>query len=230
MADLFTAPRVPRLAVSGSDNHFPVNRIFCVGQNYAAHAAEMGSHVDRTAPIFFTKGHHTVAYSGATIAFPPGTSSYHFEFELVVALGANGFRVNLDEAAAMVFGYASALDMTRRDLQLASKEKGRPWDTAKDVEESCVLTEIIPSADFTLGAQRIHLKVNGETRQDATFEELVWSVPEIIAELSALYHLKAGDVILTGTPAGVGPVAPGDQLEGQIDGLPTLTATVGPAP
>ncbi|MEM1237818.1 MAG: fumarylacetoacetate hydrolase family protein, partial [Pseudomonadota bacterium] len=166
-ADLFAPPEIPRLTILGRDELFPVRRIFCVGRNYAAHAAEMGAEVDREAPFYFTKGHHAVAPSASVIAYPPGTQEYHFEFELVVALASDGFRVPVESAGALIFGYGAGLDMTRRDLQQANRVKGRPWDTGKDVEQSCVLTGLTPASDFTLASQRIMLKVNDETRQEA---------------------------------------------------------------
>ena len=228
MADLFPAPDVPRLSVEGGSGLFPIRRIFCVGRNYAAHAAEMGAEVERDAPFYFLKGHHSVVASGGEVPFAPGTDAYHFEFELVVALGAPGFRVSKDSAEDLIFGYGAGLDMTRRDLQQANRNKGLPWDVGKDVEAACVLTPLVP--DFTLASQRISLTQNGEIRQDATLSDLIWSVQEIIAHLSTLYHLAPGDIIMTGTPAGVGPVEPGDVLEGTIEGLPKLTATMGPRP
>ncbi len=220
------APPVKTVPVEGTDALYPVHRIFCVGRNYAAHAAEMGGvEVDREAPFYFTKSLTALAPSGQVQPYPPGTSDYHHEVELAVALGgAGGFRVPVDEADAMVFGYAAALDMTRRDLQQKAKDKRRPWDLGKDVEGGSAVVAPLTGGveDFTPpGGQRIHLAVNGEIRQDGRLNEMVHSVPEVISDLSQYYHLRAGDIILTGTPAGgVGPVTPGDRLSGGIDGLP----------
>ena len=225
---LFPAPEVKTLAVKGEAALYPVHRIFCVGRNYAAHAAEMGAEVDREAPFYFTKSLSALSPSGKAQPYPPGTSDYHHEVELAVALGASGFRIAVEDAGAMVFGYAAALDMTRRDLQARAKEKRRPWDLGKDVEGSAVLAPLTRADQFALSDQWIQLSVNGEIRQDGRLDEMVHSVPEIIADLSRYYHLQAGDVILTGTPAGVGAVAPGDRLSGGIDGLAPLSLTLDP--
>lgn len=226
---LFPASEVKTVSVKGTDALYPVHRIFCVGRNYAAHAAEMGAEVDREAPFYFTKSLSALAPSGQAQPYPPGTSDYHHEVELAVALGAGGFRVSAQEAEAMVFGYAVALDMTRRDLQQKAKDKRRPWDLGKDVEGSAVVAPLTPVADFVPGNQRIHLAVNGEIRQDGRLDEMVHSVPEIISDLSRFYHLRAGDIILTGTPAGVGAVVPGDHLSGGIAGLHPISVSFGPA-
>lgn len=216
------------LAVEGETAAYPVNRIFCVGRNYAAHAAEMGVEVDREKPFYFTKSPSTATASGARLPYPPGTANYHFEVELVVAMGAEAFLGHLPDNA--VYGYGVGLDMTRRDLQLSERAKQRPWSLGKDVENSCVLAPLTPAGRFgPLADQRIWLTQNGEIRQDATLAELIWSVPEIIAHLSGFYRLRPGDLILTGTPAGVGPVVAGDRLEGGIDGLaPVALAMDGP--
>ena len=192
-----------------------MHRIFCVGRNYAEHAREMGVEVDREAPFYFLKSALALVPTGATVPYPPGTSNYHHELELVVAIGAPAFRVGVDDAAGAVFGYAAGLDMTRRDLQLAERAKQRPWDLGKDFEQSAVIAPITRAADFgAVAGQRITLAVNGATRQDARLAELVWSVPELVSHLSRFYHLAPGDLIYTGTPAGVGAVGPGDVLVG----------------
>ncbi|MEL6913090.1 MAG: fumarylacetoacetate hydrolase family protein [Pseudomonadota bacterium] len=224
--DAFPAPDIPRIAILGTGQHFPVNRIFCIGRNYAAHAAEMGQEVERERPFFFTKGHHSVVPSGGEAPYPPGTSDYHHEVELVAAIGQHGANVAEAEAMGLLAGYGVGLDMTRRDLQQANRKKGLPWDVGKDVTGSCILTGLTPAARFTPADQRIHLSVNGAIRQDASLAELIWSLPELIAFLSTLYRLTPGDLILTGTPAGVGPVQPGDFLEGGIDGLEDLAITI----
>lgn len=225
----FPAPDLPLLQVEGQSEHYPVARIFCVGRNYAAHAAEMGVAVDREAPFYFTKSPFAAVPSGQTFPYPTGTENFHFEMELAVMIGAPAFRVSADEALDAVFGYACSLDMTRRDLQLAARAKQRPWDLGKDVENSAVISPVKPANQMAaLGPQRIHLAVNGQTKQDALLSDLIHSVPEIIADLSKYYHLAPGDVILTGTPAGVGAVVPGDVITGEIDGLAPIKLTVGP--
>lgn len=225
---LFDLPLRPALEMLGSEARFPVGRIFCVGQNYAAHAREMGFEPQRDAPIWFTKSTAAVCHSGATIAYPPGTSNCHYECELVVAIGAPAFRIDLAEALSVVAGYGVGIDLTRRDLQNKARDKGLPWDTGKDFENAAVLAPLTPAATFgNPGSQRIRLTQNGEVRQDADLSQLIWSVSELIAELSRLYHLMPGDLIFTGTPAGVGPIAPGDRLVGSIDGLADLTLAIG---
>lgn len=231
MADLaFPAPENPTLPIKGSDKRFPVNRIFCVGRNYEEHAKEMGNEVDRQAPFYFLKGAYATIDSGARIAYPPGTENYHFEMELAVAIGKEGFQLGREDANGLIFGYACGLDMTRRDLQLVAREKGRPWDLGKNFEQSAVLTEIVPVEETgILETGTIELRQNGETRQSADLTQLVWAVDELIADLSRFYHLQPGDVILTGTPAGVGPVAPGDVLEGSIAKLGGIRLELEPA-
>lgn len=219
MTALFDLPPLPQVPVVGSDATYPVRRIFCVGRNYAAHAAEMGVEVDREAPFYFTKTPWAICHSGTSIPYPLETENYHYEMEFVVAIGKPAFRVAQADAMDVVFGYGCGLDMTRRDLQLAARAKQRPWDLGKDVEASAVIAALTPAAEFTIGAQRIALSVNSETKQDATLADLIWSVPELIAHLSRFYHLQPGDLIYTGTPAGVGPVVAGDTIEGTIDGL-----------
>ena len=227
---LFTVPPAPTVAVAGSTARYPVGRIFCVGRNYADHAKEMGVEVDREAPFYFLKQAGAIVESGATIPYPPGTSNYHYEMEFVVAIGAPAFEVPVEAAMDAVFGYACGLDMTRRDLQLAARAKQRPWDLGKDFEQSAVITEIVPKAEFgTVGPQRITLAVGGATKQDAHLSDLVWSVEELVSHLSRYYHLVPGDLIYTGTPAGVGPVVAGDVITGSIDGLPPIALTIAAA-
>jgi fumarylpyruvate hydrolase len=225
---LFPSPSWPQAAVTGEDNTYPVHRIFCVGRNYVEHAKEMGVEVDREAAFYFLKSALSLMPSGSTISYPPGTSNYHYEMELVLAIGAPAFRVSPADALNAVFGYATGLDMTRRDLQLDARAKGRPWDLGKDFEQSAVIGEITRAEEFgAVGPQRISLTVDGLTRQDAHLSDLVWSVPEIIADLSRYYHLQPGDLIFTGTPAGVGAVETGNVLVGEIDGLSPVSMTVG---
>jgi fumarylpyruvate hydrolase len=223
---LFTIP-APHVPVVGERAVYPVRRIFCVGRNYAAHAVEMGNEVDREAPFYFTKSAQTICQSGAEIAYPLGTEDCHFEMELVAALGAPAFRVTADEALDAVLGYACGIDLTRRDLQGAAKDKRRPWDLGKDFEDSAVIADITRKDAFgAVGDQAIRLSVDGAVRQDATLSDMIWSVPEVIADLSRYYHLMPGDLIFTGTPAGVGPVGPGNVLLGEIEGLSPLHLTI----
>lgn len=224
----FPPPQPVSLPIQDSAERFPVNRIFCVGRNYAAHAAEMGNEVDREAPFYFLKSAQAVVPSGSVQPYAPGTADLHHEIEMVVAIGAPGFRVAARDAPGLVWGYGSGLDMTRRDLQAQAKARGRPWDLAKNFEASAVLSALA-RATGPLGAHAIRLQVNGATRQDAMLSEMIWSVPDLIADLSRFYHLQPGDLIMTGTPAGVGPVRPGDRLEGGVQGLPQVALTIGPA-
>jgi fumarylpyruvate hydrolase len=225
---LFAPPSIPSLPVLGETRRFPVRRIFCVGRNYEEHAREMGHVVDREKPFYFCKSAHALAQDGETIGYPPGTTNYHFECELIVALGGPAFKTTKEAALSAVYGYAVGLDMTRRDLQLSERAKQRPWTLGKDVEASAPVSAIAPVARIghpPKGA--ITLSQNGAVKQSADISELVWSVPEIIAHLSGFYHLEAGDLIFTGTPAGVGPVAPGDKLDGAIEGVGTLAVAIG---
>ena len=227
MTDLiFPARAVPVLAVKGQGG-FPVARIFCVGRNYAAHAAEMGHAVDREAPFYFTKSAHAVLLSGQNMPYPPRTSDLHHEMELVVAIGSEAREIAKDKAMDAVLGYACGLDMTRRDLQAQAKEKRRPWDTGKDFENAAIIAPITPKSDIgSLSGLRIQLTVNDLVTQEAHLSDMVWSVPEIIADLSTLYALQPGDLIMTGTPAGVGPVVTGDRLYGMIGDLDPVVTTI----
>jgi fumarylpyruvate hydrolase len=223
---LFPARPAPVIPVEGKGG-FPVGRIFCVGRNYAAHAAEMGHEVDREAPFYFTKSAHAVLLSGHDMPYPPRTNDLHHEMELVVAIGARARDIAIADALDIVVGYACGLDMTRRDLQAAAKDKRRPWDTGKDFDNAAIIAPILPAANMPdLASLPITLTVNGATVQSAVLSDMVWSVPEIIADLSTLYTLMPGDLIMTGTPAGVGPVVRGDLMEGRIGNLPAVTARV----
>ncbi len=226
---LWNPPAVQSLPVRGKAERFPINRLFFVGRNYHAHAVEMGRPVDKSAerPFYFTKAPQTLVQSGATIAYPPGTSNYHFEMELVVAIGTPGFRVAADEAHTLIYGYAAGLDMTRRDLQLVARDKGRPWDLGKDVEESSVCTEIVPLAQVVISQGAISLEVNGVTQQSSNVDKLIWNIRELIADLSQFYHLQPGDLIYTGTPEGVGAVVAGDRITGQVEGVAEVALTIG---
>ena len=225
---LFDPAPSPTVPVAGTQDSINVHRVFCVGRNYEAHAKEMGQAVDREKPFYFTKSRDAIVLSGGTIPYPCGTENYHYEMELVVVIGAPAFRVSVQDAMSKVFGYACGLDMTRRDIQLAERAKQLPWDLGKDVENSAVISAIVPAAQFGAPAkQRIEMRQNGVTKQDGDLSLLIWSVPEIISHLSGFYHLRPGDLIYTGTPAGVGPVQPGDVLEGSIAGAGDLKITIG---
>ena len=213
------APTVS-VEISGSDARFPVNRVFCVGRNYAAHVREMGFDPDREEPCYFTKSSRCIVPSGSEIPYPPATTNYHHEVELVVAIGKAGFELAANDALSVVYGYACGLDMTRRDLQVASRESKGPWDIGKDFENAAVISPIKPAAEIGHpDGGRIELAVNGELRQDSDLDNLIWSVPEIIAHLSRYYRLEPGDLIYTGTPDGVGPVVPGDRITGSVAGV-----------
>jgi fumarylpyruvate hydrolase len=227
MTYVIPAPAQTSVEVAGSSERFPVHRIYCVGRNYAAHAREMGMDPDREPPFFFSKPADAIVPNGAPVPYPPRTGNLHHEIELVVAIGAGGRDIPLADALAHVFGYAVGNDLTRRDLQLAAREKGQPWDVAKGFDRSAPVTAIRRAAEVGhLERGRIWIEVNGERRQQADLSEMIWSVPEIVAELSTLFDLVPGDLIFTGTPAGVGPVQRGDSLVGGIDGLETLRTTI----
>ena len=217
MTYLFPPEEPYSIPISGSESLYPVRRIFCVGRNYVAHATEMGGEVDREEPWYFTKSPHGLARSGGVQPYPKGTQNFHHEVELVVALGRN----------ADVLGYACGLDMTRRDLQQIGKDNRRPWSLGKDLEGGAVVGPITPVSDVVdLSTAPIALTVNGALRQSGQLSDMVWSVPEITAHLSGFYTLGAGDIIMTGTPSGVGPVVVGDHLVGRIDGLEPVTLTI----
>lgn len=223
MTDYLFDPAPPvSLPLSGTTARYPVTRIFCVGRNYAAHAAEMGAEVDREAPFYFTKTPAHLVESGTTLSYPPGTAKLHHEMELAFVIGAPVFRTDRDRAGAAIHAYATALDMTRRDLQDEAKDKRRPWDTGKDFEGSVVLSSLVPATDFTPGDQHIRLAVNGQGRQEGRLSDMIHDCAGIVAHLSTLYHLAPGDLVLTGTPEGVGPVVAGDRITGQIEGLPDV--------
>ena len=226
---LFAPAPVFSLPIQGTDARFPVNRIFCVGRNYHAHAVEMGRPVDKSTmkPFYFNKAASTLVESGATVPYPCGTSNYHYEMELVVAIGAAGFRVKESDAKNLIYGYAAGLDMTRRDLQLVARDKGRPWDLGKDVEQSSVCSEIVPMQGVIIDSGAIALEVNGQTKQSSDVDKLIWNVRELIADLSLFYHLQPGDLIYTGTPEGVGPVVAGDKITGRVAGVAEIALTVG---
>ncbi|MFG6433533.1 fumarylacetoacetate hydrolase family protein [Roseateles sp. LYH14W] len=227
---VFPPVETPSAAVRGTDARYAVSRIFCVGRNYADHAREMGADPTREPPFYFTKPATALTASGSTVPYPSETKNYHYEMELVIALGAPVFRVTPDAARAAIWGYAAGLDMTRRDLQAAAKAGGKPWDTAKGFDQSAILGDIARVSEVGLlekGA--ITLSVNGVEKQRGDLADMIWSQAEIVSNLSHLYHLHPGDLIYTGTPAGVGAVVPGDVITGRIEGLGEITLTVGQA-
>lgn len=230
MSYIFPPPPQPAVQIQGQAVRFPVRRIFCVGRNYAAHAREMGQDPQREAPFFFTKPADAVVPNHSVIPFPPHTRNLHHEVELVVAIHLGGRNIAVANALDHVFGYAVGNDLTRRDLQFEARDKGRPWDTGKAFDKSAPIAAIRPvAAQDHARTGKIWLKVNGETRQEADISDLIWSVPEIIAELSTLFELAPGDLIFTGTPAGVSALQPGDRIEGGIEGLETLVTTLAQA-
>jgi fumarylpyruvate hydrolase len=223
----FALPPLPAssAAISGSALRFPIHRIYCVGRNYVEHIREMGGE-EREPPVFFTKPADAAMPNDATIPYPPRTSNLHHEIELVIAIGCGGRDIAGDKAFEHVFGYAVGNDLTRRDLQHAAKKNGLPWDTSKAFDCSAPLAPIRPASRGHVSTGRIWLSVNGQLRQESDIARMIWSVPEIIAELSTLFELKPGDLVFTGTPAGVGVLEPGDRIEGGIEGLETLRHTI----
>ena len=223
----FDPGETPSLPIDGSDHRFPVHRIYCVGRNYADHAREMGGNPEREPPFFFDKPADAIVESGTPVPYPPRTQNLHHEIELVVAIGREGKNIPPEDADAYILGYAVGNDLTRRDLQFAARDVGRPWDTAKGFDHSAPITAIHRVEDTGILEQgEIWLTVNDEKRQTSNLDQMIWSVAEIIAELSQLYTLKPGDLIFTGTPAGVGPLVPGDEVEGGIELLGILRSTV----
>lgn len=224
----YVIPEPPRstVPVAGSDHTFPVRRIYCVGRNYAAHAREMGFDPDREPPFFFTKPADAIVPDGSVLDYPMATENLHHEIELVVAIGTGGSNIAEEMALEHVYGYAVGLDMTRRDQQIAAREKGRPWCVGKAFDHSAPISEIRPAAEIGHPSNaRIWLDVNGETRQDSNLTHLIWNIPETIAYLSGLFQLEPGDLIYSGTPEGVGAVGSGDKLSGGVDGVGTLNVS-----
>ncbi len=216
---------LPTIPVKGEEWTYPVRRVFCVGRNYAGHAREMGSDPDREPPFYFTKPADALVPGGGDIPYPPGTANLHHEIELVVALSRPVFKCTPEEARSAIFGYAVGLDMTRRDLQFAARDKGRPWCLGKAFEFSAPISPLVRASEPKLSG-RIKLEVNGQVRQSGNIDELIWSVPEVIAHLSQYYHLGQGDLIFTGTPEGVGPVVAGDHLRGMVEDVGELEVRI----
>lgn len=229
MAAFVFTPQAPAsVAIAESSERFPVRRIFCVGRNYAAHAREMGNDPDREPPFFFSKPADAVVDTGATIPYPPLTENLHHEIELVVAIGRAGFRIAAADALDHVWGYGVGIDLTRRDLQDAAKKMGRPWDWSKGFDRSAPCGPLVRAAVSghpTSG--RIWLAVNGETRQQGDLNELIWPVADVVAICSEAMELQPGDLIYTGTPAGVGAIRSGDRITGGVDGIGEIDITVG---
>jgi fumarylpyruvate hydrolase len=224
---VIAAPAPIVVPVRGTDAVFPVHRIYCVGRNYAAHTIEMGGDPNREEPFFFQKNPDNLLLGGADFPYPPKSNDVHHEIEMVVALGKGGKDIPLDKALDCVYGYGVALDMTRRDLQGECKKAGRPWEIGKAFEHSAPCSDIVPASEIghpTDGA--IWLKVNGEIRQTGDLNHMIWKVPEMISYLSGLFELKPGDLILSGTPSGVGAVKKGDVLDGHVDRVGDLHTKV----
>lgn len=221
-----TPPTVVALPIEGSDEVFPVRRVYCIGRNYAAHAIEMGHDPDRDPPFFFQKNPNNL-YVGDSFPYPAQTSDVHHEVEMVVALKSGGVNIPIDQALDHVWGYGVGLDMTRRDLQGTAKKMGRPWEIGKAFEDSGPVGPLRPVADVGHPAEGlVQLKVNGTPRQTGDLNQMIWKVPEMISYLSDFFELAAGDIIMTGTPSGVGAVAVGDVMESHVEGVGSFTVTV----
>lgn len=227
MQFVFPPQQASSVAVTGSDARFPVRRIFCVGRNYADHVREMGNDPKSEPPVFFTKPADAVVEGGAAIPYATQTTNLHYEVELVFAIGRDGADIAEADALSHIWGYAVGVDLTRRDLQAAAKKGGAPWDSAKAFDDSAPIGALTPvSASGHPSAGSIKLSVNDITRQEADLSEMIWSVPEIVAALSRTWALKAGDLVFTGTPSGVGPLVRGDQVSAEITGLAPLRFTI----
>ena len=230
MADRYVIPPPPQpaLAVAGSSEKFPVRRIWCVGRNYLEHIREMGQD-EREPPFFFAKPADAIVPDGATVPYPPLTKDLHHEVELVVALKSGGRNIPVNRADDCVYGYGVGIDLTRRDLQIASRDIKRPWEIGKAFDASAPCGPLRPAAEIGHPAKgRITLTCNGKVRQDGDLEQLIWNVPEVISKLSEMVELAAGDIIMTGTPSGVAATVPGDKLECEVAGVGRLTVTMGP--
>lgn len=222
------APARPSLAVRGSAARFPVRRIYCIGRNYLAHIREMGEADERDPPIFFQKPGDALVEQGQPLPYPSATSDYQYEAELVVAIGRAGQDIAVEDAPSHIYGYAVGLDMTRRDIQRAAARAGHPWENGKSFDHSAPCGEIVPAAQCGHPSRgTLRLSVNGQPRQQADLSQLIWSVPEIVANLSRLYRLMPGDLVFSGTPDGVGPVMPGDEIVAGIEGVGELRVRVG---
>ncbi|WP_243047946.1 fumarylacetoacetate hydrolase family protein [Dyella sp. RRB7] len=227
MSYAITPPTIPSLPIIGSEQRFPVRRIFCIGRNYAEHAREMGATVDKDTPLFFCKPADAVVTDGADVPYPQATSDLHHEVEMVVALGSGGRDVSVEQAAGLIWGYGVGLDLTRRDLQAVAKAKSHPWDVAKAFDHSAPVSALRPASQAKLDAgTALTLSINGELRQQGRLGDMVHGVAEVIAILSTLFELKAGDLIFTGTPAGVSALHRGDRFHAELAGVATLDGRV----
>jgi fumarylpyruvate hydrolase len=227
--DAYILPPPPQASVkvAGDARLFAVRRIFCVGRNYADHAREMGANPERESPFFFCKPADALVADGATIAYPPQTKDLQHEVELVAAIAKGGANIARQDALTHVFGYGVGIDLTRRDLQQDAKDKKRPWDWGKGFDHSAPCSALHPAERIGHPSQgRIHLAVNGTTKQDGNLDQMIWPLPDVIAFISQSMRLEAGDLIYTGTPAGVGPVGPGDALTAEVSGIASLTITI----
>lgn len=223
---VFAPPAVAAVPIKGSSTLFPVRRIFCVGRNYAEHAIEMGSDPTREPPFYFTKPADALVINDADMPYPSVTKSLHHEMELVVAIGTGGADISVADALKHVWGYCCGLDMTRRDIQNEAKKTGRPWDMGKAFDLSAPMGALVPAAGVDCARGRIELRVNGKVTQTSDLSKLIWSVPEVIANLSQLVRLAPGDLIMTGTPEGVAAVVKGDVLEGMVEGVGTVRTKI----
>ncbi len=220
-------PEIPTLPVKGHGDVCPVHRIYCVGRNYAAHAIEMGHDPDREPPFFFQKNPDNIRLERGEFPYPDKSSDVHHEIELVVALRDGGRDISIAKASGLIYGYAVGIDMTRRDLQGQAKKMGRPWEVGKAFECSAPCSEVVPAAETgPIERGAVWLKVNGAMRQEGDLNQLIWKIPEMIGYLSGLFTLRPGDLIFTGTPAGVGPVQRGDALHGGVDGVGEVRVNV----
>ncbi|MBA3581372.1 MAG: fumarylacetoacetate hydrolase family protein [Gammaproteobacteria bacterium] len=226
MGYVVPATEIPSVEVAGTKDRFPVHRIYCVGRNYAAHAREMGKDPERDPPFFFCKPADAVVANNVDVPYATETENFHHEIELVIAIGKEAVNVPIEKAKDYIYGYAVGNDLTRRDLQLVAREQGRPWDAGKAFDLSAPITKIYPVSQVGhLESGKIWLKVNNETRQEADLKELIWDTAEIVSILSKFFKLQAGDLIYTGTPAGVGAVKVGDTITGGIEGIDEMLVT-----
>ena len=227
MSYAITPPTIPSLPILGSDQRFPIRRVFCIGRNYAEHAREMGATVDKDTPMFFCKPADAIVADGADVPYPQATQDLHHEVEMVVALGAGGRDIPVERAASLIWGYGVGLDLTRRDLQAIAKAKSHPWDVAKGFDHSAPVSALRPAGQASLSDDtKVSLSINGQQRQQGRLGDMVHGVPEIIAILSTLFELKAGDLIFTGTPAGVSALQRGDRFHAEVAGVATLDGQV----
>ena len=223
---VFDPPRINSVPVQGDDRRFPVRRIYCVGRNYAEHIREMGAD-ERQSPFFFQKPSDAIVEDGAAVAYPPATNDFQYEIELVLAIGQGGTNITVEDAASHIFGVAAGIDLTRRDVQIEARKTGRPWEIGKSFDASAPIGAIAPLKDRALpGHGALSLRVNGEFRQKGDIAEMIWNSAEIVSQLSKQYRLEAGDLIFTGTPAGVGPMVAGDEVVGEVEGVGTIRITI----